>query len=285
MPPRLFFAAPMFSVVILTLNEERNLPVTLASVRHCDDIVILDSGSTDRTGEIARSAGARVFVNRFENFGQQRNFAQTAIAFRHDWVFHLDADERFTPELFAECEQIASRNPSGLDGFFVAPRMIFRGRWIPRCTDFPAYQARFVHATRFRFVQTGHGQREAPDMRLGKLNSNYVHDLSAQPESELLEKHRRYARQEAIAFLARATGPAPLFRRLRSSDALIRRRALKELSHHFPARGLLRFLYQYFGHGGFLDGAPGFAYCRLIARYEHWVSQEIRRQRREPRQA
>lgn len=269
----------MFSVVILTLNEEQNLPSTLASISGCDDIVVLDSGSTDHTHEIARAAGARVVVNRFENFGQQRNFAHTDVAFRHDWVFHLDADEQFTPELFAECSRISVGNPPELDGFFVAPRMIFRGRWIPRCTDFPAYQARFVHAKRFRFVQTGHGQREAPDMRLGKLSANYLHNLSAQSETELLEKHRRYARQEAAAFLARSADPAPLTQRLRSPDPLVRRRALKELSHHFPARGFLRFLYQYIARRGFLDGAPGFAYCRIMATYEHWVSQEIRRQR------
>ncbi len=270
----------MFSLLILTLNEEQNLPRTLASIRDCDDIVVLDSGSTDRTPEIARAAGARVVVNRFENFGQQRNFAHTDIAFRRDWVFHLDADERFTPELFNECSRVAAENPSAIDGFFVAPRMIFRGRWIPRCTDFPAYQARFAHVKRFRFVQTGHGQREAAGMRLRKLQANYLHDLSSQSEAELLEKHRRYARQEAAAFLARAEDSSPLNLRLRSTDPLVRRRALKELSHHFPARGLLRFIYQYITRGGFLEGAPGFAYCRVMAQYEHWVSQEIYRQRR-----
>ncbi len=270
----------MFSIVILTLNEEQNLPRCLASAQGCDDIVVLDSGSTDGTHAIARAAGARVVVNRFENFGQQRNFAHTDITFRHAWVFHLDADEQLTPELFAECARIGAQNPASLDGFFVAPRMIFRGRWIPRCTDFPAYQARFAHVSRFRFVQTGHGQREAPGLRLEKLTAHYLHDLSAQSEDELLEKHRRYARQEAAAFLARLADPAPLTARIRSSDPLVRRRALKELSHHLPARGLLRFFYQYLLRRGFLDGAPGFAYCRIMARYEHWVSQEIRRQRR-----
>jgi glycosyltransferase involved in cell wall biosynthesis len=273
----------MFSVVILTLNEEKNLPACLASVRACDDIVVLDSGSTDQTHAIARAAGARVVVNRFENFGQQRNFAHTGIACRHEWVFHLDADETFTPDLFDECSRIGAQNPGVYDGFFVAPRMMFCGRWIPRCTDFPAYQARFAHAARFRFVQTGHGQREAPGMRLGKLSASYVHDLSAQSEAELLEKHRRYARQEAAAFLARAADPAPLVRRIRSADPLVRRRALKQLSHHLPARGLLRFCYQYVFRRGFLDGAPGLAYCRVMALYEHWVSQEIRRQRRAAR--
>ena len=88
-----------FSVVILTLNEEKNLPRCLASVRFCSDVVVLDSGSTDRSHQIAQAAGARIFVRKFDSFGGQRNYAQREIPFRNPWVFHLDADEEFTPGL------------------------------------------------------------------------------------------------------------------------------------------------------------------------------------------
>lgn len=267
----------MFSVVILTLNEEKNLPHCLGSLAGLDDIVVLDSGSTDRTAEVARSAGARVAINRFESFAAQRNHANQLIAFKHPWVFHLDADERMTPALIDECAEQARHDPLDTDGFWVAPRMLFRGRWIPRCTDFPAYQARFVHAARFTFVQVGHGQREAPAMRMAKLRGNYLHDLSADGESALVEKHRRYAKQEATAFLSRTSSRS--LQRLFSSDPLARRRAIKELSQHLPARGPLRFCYQYFARGGFLDGRAGLAYCLLMARYEHWIAQEIRCQK------
>lgn len=265
----------MFSVVILTLNEEKNLPGCLASLRGCDDVVVLDSGSRDRTAEIALAAGARVVVRPFDTFAGQRNFADDEIAFRHEWVFHLDADEQLTPELIAECREFAENPPAGVDGCYVAPRMYFRGRWIPHCTDYPAYQARFVRARAFRFIQAGHGQREAPEMRLVRLKGDYLHDLSADGETALLEKHRHYARQEAAAFLIRkdTASAAP---RLFSSDPLSRRRSLKRLSQHLPARGLLRFVYQYFLRLGLLDGAPGFHYCLLIARYEHWIGREIR---------
>ena len=276
----------MFSVVILTLNEGRNLPICLASVAGCDDVVVLDSGSTDQTAEIARAAGARVVVNPFENFAAQRNFADRTVSFKHPWVFHLDADERMTPQLMAECNELGRRDPIDIDGFWAAPRMLFRGRWIPRCTDYPAYQARFVHAARFRFIQVGHGQREASEMRMLRLASSYFHDLSADGEPALLDKHRRYARQEAAAHLARKNGMPPaedqanLFR-LFSPDPLSRRRALKALSQHLPARGSLRFLYQYIGRRGFLDGLAGLAYCVVLAKYEHWIAQEIRRQKRQ----
>ena len=266
----------MFSVVILTLNEEHNLPACLASVRESNDVVVLDSGSTDRTSEIARATGARVVVNPFVDFAAQRNFAHTQISFKHPWVFHLDADEQMMPELVKECAKCAQADNSAIDGFFVAPRMIFLGRWIPRCTDFPTYQARFVHALRFRFVQSGHGQREAPEMRMATLRGNYLHDLSSGGEAEMESKHQGYARQEAAAFLARSAYDHSVIRRLLSGHALTRRRALKEGSHHLPARGLLRFVYQYGWRRGFLDGSAGYRYCRVLARYEAAIAREIR---------
>lgn len=265
----------MYSVVILTLNEERDLPKCLASIASCDDVVVLDSGSTDRTAEIARAAGARVFERKFDNFAGQRNHAQRQIPFRHPWVFHLDADETFTPELDAACRTAAAR--TDLDGFWIAPRMMFEGRWIPRCTDYPAWQARFVRAPQFEFVEVGHGQREAPAMRLERLSANYLHDLSSGGVEEWLEKHRRYARAEARAHLA-STGEQPL-RGLFAREPLVRRRALKRLSYSLPFRPALRFIYQYVLRRGFLDGAPGYRYCRLLARYEGYTNEEIRRLR------
>ena len=278
MMPRSPSAACSFSVVILTLNEERDLPACLASAAGCDDIVVLDSGSTDRTAELARAAGARVFVRKFDHFAGQRNHAQRAIPFRHPWVFHLDADEQFTPELFAECAAAATAAGDETDGFYVAPKMIFRGRWIPRCTDFPAWQARFVRAPRFEFIEVGHGQREAPGMKMQRLSANYLHQLDSGGEAEWLEKHRRYARQEAAAHLAGAHGPArvsELFSRAR----LVRRRALKQLSYRLPCRPALRFFYQYFLRRGFLDGGPGLRYCQLLATYEGFTAAELRRLR------
>ena len=266
-----------FSIVILTLNEEQNLPACLASTAGCDDVVVLDSGSTDRTADIARAAGARVFVNRFQNFAQQRNHAHDAIPFRHEWVFHLDADEKLSPALLAECAaRAAAPESADLDGFYAAPRMMFRGRWIPHCTDFPAWQARFVHLPRFRFIEVGHGQREALGLRLARLQHTYDHNLSSQSEAEIIAKHARYARAEARAFATTRRTRSALWQAFRHGDPLARRRALKEASYHLPLRGVLRFIYQYILRRGFLDGRAGLVYCRLLARYENDVSREIR---------
>lgn len=265
----------MFSILILTLNEERDLPRCLASANGCDDIVVLDSGSVDRTADIARTAGARVFLRQFDTFAGQRNHAQREVAFRHPWVFHLDADEQLTPELCAECRAAAARRD--IDGYFVAPKMLWCGHWIPHCTDYPAWQARFVRAPEFQFVDVGHGQREAPHMRMDRLKASYLHDLSSGGDAEWLEKHRRYAVAEALQHLAVRKDFRWL--NLLAGDPLLRRRVLKQFSYRLPARPALRFLYQYFLRGGLLDGWAGLHYCRLLARYEAFTTAELKRLR------
>jgi glycosyltransferase involved in cell wall biosynthesis len=267
----------MYSVVILTLNEEKALPECLASLAHCPDVVILDSGSTDRTVEQARAAGARIYTRKFDSFAGQRNHAQASIPFKFPWVLHLDADERMTPELDTECRDVASKAPDAIDGFRIAPKMEFEGRWIPHCTDFPAYQARFVRAPQFRFIQVGHGQREAPDMRMANLTRSYVHNLSIESRDAWLQKHRRYAADEAAA-LIQSAGDATLGRLL-SKSALERRRALKQFTARMPMRAAMRFVYQYILRRGFLDGSPGLTYCVLLARYEGFIADELRRMR------
>lgn len=267
----------MISVLILTRNEERNLPACLASVAWCDDVVVLDSLSTDRTAELARAAGARVFARAFTDFAGQRNWAHAEVAFRHGWVFHLDADERFTPELRAECAAVAARADDTHDGWLVAPKMFFQGRWIPHCTDYPAYQARLVRAHGFRFVQVGHGQREAPEMRVGRLAASYTHDLSACSYDEWREKHERYAREEAAEIRAHPATVGELFRRVRAGPRLERRRALKRLWFRLPFRPVLRFFYQYGWRLGCLDGRAGLAYCRRLSQYEGLIARELRR--------
>jgi len=274
----------MISAIILTLNEEKKLPACLASLHDCNDIVVLDSGSTDCTTEIAQAYGARIFVNPFQNFAQQRNYAHEHIPFRHPWLIHLDADETMTPELWRECCKIAARevqSPLPLDGYYIAPKMIFQNRWIPRCTDYPSYQARLVHAQRFRFIEVGHGQREAPGLRLGTLHANYLHDLSASGETDWLAKHRRYAAAEVAAHLSPDT-PSFRFADLLSRKKIVRRRALKRLAFHLPLRPQFRFAYQYFLRRGFLDGLPGLRYCRLLMQYERFIVEALREARTQP---
>src|SRR5438552_15428677 len=99
----------MISVLILTYNEEQNLPACLESVRWSDDVLVVDSFSTDRTVEVARRNGVNVLQNRFVNFAEQRNFGLAHGNLKHDWVLHLDADERVTAELKVEMFEVAGR--------------------------------------------------------------------------------------------------------------------------------------------------------------------------------
>ncbi|MDB5294901.1 MAG: glycosyltransferase, partial [Phycisphaerales bacterium] len=124
-------ARPPVSVVVLTYNEEANIAACLRSCGWSDDVHVLDSGSTDRTADLARAAGAVVHTNPFRSFGQQRNWAIDHIDHRHDWVFHLDADERFTPELVAEMAAVIATAPP-VAGFYVPHKLIFMGRWLRR---------------------------------------------------------------------------------------------------------------------------------------------------------
>ena len=137
------------SAVLITHNEERNLPAALESVRFCDEIVVMDSGSTDRTREIAEAAGARVLRNEpWPGFVAQRNLA--ADAARHDWILAVDADERVTPELR---EEIQAARSAGFDraGYRIPRVAFYLGRWI-RATDwYPDLQLRLFDRTKGRW--------------------------------------------------------------------------------------------------------------------------------------
>ena len=267
------------SVLIITRDEEASLGDCLASVAWCDDILVLDSFSTDGTVAVARSAGARVMQRTFVNFADQRNAGLSEGALRHPWVLHLDADERVTPALHAEMTAAISR--TDVDAFFLASRMMFMDRWLKHAATYPAYQARLGRRDGLRFQQVGHGQRETlPGNRMGTLKEPLIHYPFAKGMDEWFARHRRYAadeaREEQAAQAAGGWDAAGLFD---GRDPVRRRRSLKALAGRLPARPLCRFLYTYLWRGGWLDGVPGWRYCRLMAMYERMI-QVARRQNR-----
>src|SRR5882672_8726085 len=108
----------MISVVILTKNEERDLPACLQSLDWCNDIHVLDSGSTDKTKAIAHEFGAKLQVHPFESFGKQRNFALDNLSILYDWVLFLDADEIVTPQFRQAMLEAAKKAGSDIAGFY-----------------------------------------------------------------------------------------------------------------------------------------------------------------------
>jgi len=125
---------PLLSVAIVTLNEEETLARTLASVAWAEEIVVVDSGSTDRTAEIARSFGARVIEREWPGFAAQKNFAIAQCS--GTWVLSLDADEELTPELQQEIKRLLASNPP-LDAYYLKRRNYFLGRWIKHGGFYP----------------------------------------------------------------------------------------------------------------------------------------------------
>lgn len=262
----------MISIVILTLNEAVNLPRCLASVDWSDDVLVLDSGSTDGTPDIARTAGARVLTRPFDSFAGQRNFAMASGGLRHAWTLHLDADEVVTPALRDELLALARANAEGPPVWRVAARIIFMGRWLRHAGMYPAYQVRFGRTAALRFVDYGHGQREvqAPD-QIGTLVHALDHHNFSKGVNDWLGRHLRYARAEAEELLHERSQPlraSELF----SADRTCRRRALKRLSYRMPFRGIAAFLYAYGLRLGCLDGRAGFDYCRMYGMYHAFIA-------------
>ena len=265
----------MFSVLILTLNEEKNLPDCLASVKWCDDVVVLDSLSTDRTTAVAKASGVRVVERAFDDFAGQRNYALEKIPFQHPWVFHLDADERFTEPLQHECETVIAEDRHS--GFLVPSKLMFMDKWLRWSGMYPVYQMRLMKLGEIRFIQAGHGQREADAKRgVGTLREPYLHYNFSKGLDEWREKHNRYSTKEAQEGLQERERGQIGWRDLWGSDPVARRRALKRLSMRLPCRPGLRFLYMYVLRLGFLDGRPGLVYCRLLASYESMIVTKMR---------
>jgi glycosyltransferase involved in cell wall biosynthesis len=270
---------PPVSVVILTFNEEVNIAACINSCKPWfDDIHVLDSGSADRTVEISRELGATVHFNKFESFGQQRNWAIDHVPCKYPWHFHLDADERFTPELVREIAE--ELGPDGTrskhDAYLSPSKLIFLGRWIKRSGGYPGYQVRLFRYGRCRFIDFGHGQREQCEGSIVPLRQPYIHLGFSKGLVEWFGKHNQYSSREAGEGVAvRGTTRIPL-RSLFSRDAVARRRAFKNLSFFLRARALWRFLYSYFIKLGFVDGWAGFHYCAMISMYEYWIEIKIR---------
>ena len=127
----------LVSVYIIAYNEAEKVRATIESARWADEIIVVDSWSTDGTAEIAQSLGARVVQVKFNGFGDLRNHAIEACS--HDWIFSLDADERCTPESAAEIRAIVTSSDA-LDAYWMPRRNYFMGRWIKHSGWYPNYR-------------------------------------------------------------------------------------------------------------------------------------------------
>ncbi len=181
----------MFSIYILTHNEEIDIAACIESAQLSNDIIVVDSFSNDRTVEIAQRYPVRVIQHAFESHGEQRSWMLRSIPTKHEWVYILEADERMTPELFRECLQVI-KSPDNV-GYYAAERVMFMGTWIRHSTQYPRYQLRLLKKGQVWFSDYGHTEREVCLGATGFLQETYPHYTCSKGLSRWIEKHNRYS--------------------------------------------------------------------------------------------
>jgi glycosyltransferase involved in cell wall biosynthesis len=271
------------SVVIPTRNEEENLPDALRSVDWADEIIVVDSHSTDRTVHIAKDAGAEVVQFDYPSYGpKKKNWALEHLPFRNEWVLLLDADERVTPALRREIEACL---PDGqADGYCIDREFVFMGRslqcfrpnWIVRV--FKHRLGRFEDLGLTDLPGTGDNEiheHVVLDGKLGFLRNPLLHD-DDRGITAWLDRHNKYATWEAHLyrkFRSEPIGVGPLG--LLQLDPFRRKRVLRRIWVRLPMRPALRFFVWYVLRRGVLDGRPGFVFCVLMAFYEVTINAKL----------
>lgn len=228
------------SALVPTYNEEEMLPECLASLSFADEVVVIDSGSTDRTVEIAEAAGARVVTHPFDDHARQKNRGLNSLT--HDWVLLLDADERVTSDLRTEVLHLLDTGPDRA-GYWIRRRNTFLGREIRGCGWQGDRVLRFFDRTRGSYEARRVHEEVRLDAPAGRLESALMHH-SCRDLGVWYDKVDRYSTLGAEELAARGS-------RSRLSDLLLRP----------PAR----FAKQWLLRGGFRDGTEGFLLCAISA--------------------
>src|SRR6185503_8893501 len=213
------------SATIITFNEESNIKAACESIAWADEIVVVDSNSTDATRELATASGARVITNAWPGFGAQKQFAVEQS--RHEWIFSLDADERVSDELRNSIQSLRSMNESDLaDGYEIARRTYYQQRWIRGGGWYPDRQLRLFKKSRGHWKQRHIHESVTmnPGARVERLNGDLLHYTSQDAAHHHRMIGERYAplgarqmfeegRRTSIFGVASA-GPAAFFRSL-----------------------------------------------------------------------
>jgi glycosyltransferase involved in cell wall biosynthesis len=260
----------MISVLILTRNEEKDLPGCLESVSWSDDIHVFDSFSEDCTPEIARRFGANFVQRRFDTYAAQRNAALTTLPFRHEWIFLPDADERPTPEMVKEMQRVTAGTADQIAGYRVRRRDFLNGTWLKHAQMSPWY-IRLVRRGRARYTREVNEVLDV-DGAVGELASYLDHFPFSKGISYWLARHNTYSTMEArIIASGMAEQHASLRAALFAKDFHSRRVAQKALFYRLPGRPLIKWIYLALLRGAILDGRAGITYANLQAIYEYMI--------------
>jgi glycosyltransferase involved in cell wall biosynthesis len=250
------------SVVIITKNEEANLGRTLLSVAWAEERIVIDSGSTDRTLEIARQHGAKIFQETWKGYAGQKNSAIAKASC--DWVLSLDADEEVSPELAANIGEVTKRAESDVSGYFIPRRNFFLGRWIRHGGFYPDRKLRLFRHGQGRFVERAVHETMQVEGATANLGGDLIHN--AYPTlTGYIETMNRYS--SLGAEVASAKG--------QTSRSFI---AFLINVYYRPA---LNLSWNYIFRGGFLDGREGFLlhlYHNVYVSWKYAKAWEVSRQ-------
>ena len=251
-------SAVKLSVIILTYNEEANLPACIQSLTGLPcNLFVVDSGSTDSTVAIAAEHAASVVSHPFDNYSAQRNWSQQNLPIETPWVLHLDADERLTPELVVELKQVLADPPAGIAGFLLRKRTIFMGKWIRHGGHYPSYHLRLFRTGAGRCEDRLYDQHFVVEGALAKLDHDYL-DVVASKLSTWTVRHSRWAEMEAREILGTQTATGQVVPDA-FGNPIQRRRWMRNTYVSGPlfVRAAAYWFYRYFLRLGFLDGTPG----------------------------
>jgi len=270
--------APGISVLILTRNEQRDLPAALESVAWSDDVHVFDSYSTDATVEIARAAGAHLHSRVFDDYARHRN-AALAVPFRNPWLFILDADERPTRELSAEMQRAVAAAPENTAGFRLRRRDFLFGKWLKHAQISP-YYIRLVRVGLARYTRAINEVLEVAGP-VAELSYPLDHFPFSKGLAHWVAKHNSYSTMEAELIVHQQGLQNPSLRAaLRHPDFHTRRMHQKAFFYRMPARPLIKWCYMIFLRGALLDGAAGVTYATLQSFYEYLIVLKARELRR-----
>ena len=260
----------MISVLILTKNEQRDLPGCLDSVAWSDDVHVFDSYSTDDTVKIAEAAGAKVTQRMFDNYAAHRNAAMTEVKFKYPWLFLLDADERPTAELSREMQQVVLGASEEVAGFRLRRRDFLFGTWLKHAQISPFY-IRLVRPEKAKYTRAINEVLEA-DGRVGELGYPLDHFPFSKGIAHWVAKHNTYSTMEAELIYRQQGLRNPSWKSaLRDPDFHTRRLHQKALFYRMPARPLIKWIYMTLFRGAVLDGGAGMTYATLQSFYEYMI--------------
>jgi glycosyltransferase involved in cell wall biosynthesis len=257
------------SILVLTFNEEPSIRTCLASVAWSDDIVVLDSHSTDRTVAIAESlANVRVVERTFDDYSRQRNYGLHQIPFKNKWVFILDADEECPPELGCEILEAVNAATPGIGAFRLRRKNCFLGSFLSHGKAREVWLERLVRPGFAHFEGILH-EKPVIDGIVVPLHHYLIHNLFDKGITHWLQRRNIYS-----SLAARMELEQPLtsnFEDAFSSNPVIRRRWLNSVYRRLPGRWLVFFLYHTFITLSFLDGIKGMQVLLLETFYEYLI--------------